>query len=280
MKVGIIGAGTMGQGIAQLCSAYNHDVILYDINRNTLKIALINIEQSLKLSVEKGKIHADEKQRCLNGIKTTTILNVVKADLIIEAATENLPIKQKIFQQLELFNHPKTIFTTNTSSLSIKEIGKLLTIKGRFAGIHFFNPAPQMKLVEIINTPDTDSSTIAFLKAFAIGLNKETVLAKDSPGFIVNRVARLFYLESLKILEESATTVTDIDSILSASGFKMGPFKLMDLIGIDTNHAVSKSIYAGFNNSNKFKPSAIQEEKVKRMELGLKTNIGFYDYKN
>jgi 3-hydroxybutyryl-CoA dehydrogenase len=206
-------------------------------------------------------------------------LTDLRADIIIEAVIENLEVKQKLFADLERVNSTETIFATNTSSISITQIASVLQDPSRFVGLHFFNPAHLMKLVEVISGKQTHPEIARAMMTFSKSLGKTPVEVKDSPGFIVNRVARHFYVESLKIVEEGVSEVEGIDKLLRSSGFKMGPFELMDLIGIDVNFAVTTSVYEGFNRNPKFKPSAIQREKVERGDLGRKTGRGFYNYK-
>jgi len=201
----------------------------------------------------------------------------VKADLVIEAVVENLGVKQDLFREIEKVN-ALAILATNTSSLSVTQIASVLTHPGRCVGLHFFNPAHVMKLVEIIAGASTDQELIPAMIGFSKKLGKTPVVAKDSPGFIVNRVARHYYLESLSLLEENASDVKGIDTLLRSAGFKMGPFELMDLIGIDTNLYVTLSIYHAFLEDPKFRPSGIQQQKVDSGHLGRKTGKGFYDY--
>jgi 3-hydroxybutyryl-CoA dehydrogenase len=277
-SVGIIGSGTMGQGIAQACATAGYSVILFDISPELNTAALGNIQRNLEVLVEKGKLNSDSKRSCIAGIATTTILSEVVADLVIEAVVENIDVKREIFRELEAVNSEGTILVSNTSSLSINEIGLNLKNKTRFGGLHFFNPAPVMKLVEVIRGECTDDAVIDTLKMFCESLQKQPVIVRDSPGFIVNRVARLYYVEALRLAEEGAADFASIDQLMRNTGFKMGPFELMDLIGIDTNLAVTKSIYQAFGNDPKFRPSPIQQEKVDLHQLGRKTGKGFYDY--
>jgi 3-hydroxybutyryl-CoA dehydrogenase len=205
-------------------------------------------------------------------------LEEIKADLIIEAVVEDLTVKQKLFHDLELINSSQTIFCTNTSSLSVTQIFSKGKNQSRCLGVHFFNPAQIMKLVELVAGEKTDIQLLNRVSELLKKLGKTTVRSKDSPGFIVNRVARHFYLESLKILEEGAANVEEVDALMQSVGFKMGPFELMDLIGIDVNLAVSTAVYNGFNKNPKYKPNAIQIQKVKDGLLGRKSGKGFYDY--
>jgi 3-hydroxybutyryl-CoA dehydrogenase len=278
-KIGIVGAGTMGQGIAQVCAQSDYQVLLWDISRELLDHAFVTIEKNLSVAVEKGKLIEDDKVKILSRIKLTEQFSSLQCDLVIEAVVEKLEIKQKLFAQLEEINSGNAVLSTNTSSLSITQIASALKNPGYFIGLHFFNPANLMKLVEIIAGVSTQPDLISVMKEFSIRLGKSAVIAKDSPGFIVNRVARHFYIESLKLLEENVSSVESIDSLLRAAGFKMGPFELMDLIGIDTNFAVTSSVYNGFHQNSKFRPSYIQEQKMQAGHLGRKTGKGFYDYR-
>lgn len=276
--VAVVGAGTMGLGIAQVCAVSGFQTILFDINEAQIKSALFSIEKSLSNSVEKGKLTLKQKSDALSKLSTSLALSELKADLIIEAAVENLGIKQKLFVQLEKVNHGNAILATNTSSISITRVAEVLNDKSKCIGYHFFNPADRMKLVEIISGEFTDPTLVEVLKGFSLLIGKIAVTAKDSPGFIVNRVARHFYVESLKLLEEEVADSAAIDALLRSAGFKMGPFELMDLIGVDTNLAVTTSIYEGFNNDPKFKPSRIQQKLVEQGHFGRKTKKGFYNY--
>lgn len=276
--VGIAGAGTMGQGIAQVCATAGYEVVLYDIAEAQLAHAKNLIQKSLQVAVEKGKLKADESNQVLTRIQFQSDVNQLKADLIIEAALEKLDIKKELFTRLEAINSESCILTTNTSSIPVTQIASALKNPQRFAGLHFFNPAPIMKLVEIISGVNTDAETVDTLKAFCEKLGKTAVLAKDSPGFIVNRVARHYYVEALKLLEENVTDIQTIDALMKASGYKMGPFELMDLIGVDTNFSVTTSIYNAFHQDAKFRPSLIQQQKVDAGHHGRKSGKGFYDY--
>ena len=244
----------MGQGIAQVFASGGFDTLLFDDNAERVTTAIANIEKSLNTLVQKGKISASDKSKTLSRLHPCPSFELVKADLIIEAIVEDLSIKQKLFQALELQNLGSTILCTNTSSLSVSKIFEGCTNQSRCLGVHFFNPAHVMKLVELISGVKTSPHVLAEVANLLKQLGKITVTAKDSPGFIVNRVARPFYLESLKILEEGGSSVEDIDALLRSTGFKMGPFELIDLIGLDVNLAVSQAVYEGFNQNPKYKP--------------------------
>ncbi len=276
--VAVIGAGTMGLGIAQVCASSGFTTLLFDVNKEQLISAVEVIIKNLAQSVAKGKCTEEQKRDTLSRIHTVSEITALKADLVIEAAVEKLEIKQELFSQLEKINEGKTILATNTSSISVTQIFSALRDPVRAIGLHFFNPADRMKLVEIISGAHTDPALVQTMKDFCQQLRKTCVLAKDSPGFIVNRVARHFYVESLKLLEEKTAGVPAIDALLRSAGFKMGPFELMDLIGVDTNLAVTKSVYRGFQQDPKFKPSRIQQQLVDEGHYGRKTGRGFYEY--
>ncbi len=274
--IGIAGSGLMGYGIAIVALQHNFNVVLYDLFPDALKNAENQINSFFQKSLEKGKITQVEIDSF--SILYTSNLNELKADLIIEAILEKLDIKQDLFAKLEEVNNNNTILATNTSSIPITQIASKLKRPENCVGMHFFNPAPLMKLVEVIQGEATSTEISQLIYDLALKMNKTPVFAKDAPGFIVNRVARHFYLESLQILEEGITDVKDIDFLLENSGFKMGAFKLMDLIGIDTNHEVTKSLYNSFFQDAKFRPSRVQQKKVEAGHFGKKTGKGFYNY--
>lgn len=276
--VGVVGAGTMGSGIAQVCAMAGYSTLVFDVNADLLQKALKDIEQNLSVGVEKGKITQDQKQATLASVSIAKSLSDLKVDLIVEAVVERLDIKQQIFSELEKINTEETILSTNTSSIPVTQIARTLTNPSRCVGLHFFNPAHIMRLVEVIAGAKTSLEVIELMKNFALSIKKDPVVAKDSPGFIVNRVARHYYVEALQILEEQVAGLEDIDLLLQSSGFKMGPFRLMDLIGVDTNYSVTSSMYNAFHQNPKFRPSRIQEQKVNAGELGRKSGKGFYDY--
>jgi 3-hydroxybutyryl-CoA dehydrogenase len=275
--VGIAGAGTMGQGIAQLCATSGFDVLMFDAKPDVIQKGISAIEISLQKSVDKNKISSEVKARSLTRIKRCENIHELKGDLIIEAAIEKLDVKRELFQAIEK-NNTGSILTTNTSSISVTQIASGLKHRGGFAGLHFFNPAPIMKLVEVIQGVDTSVETLETLKAFAKKLGKTPVAAKDSAGFIVNRVARHYYVEALKMLEENNSDIQTIDKLLRSSGFKMGAFELMDVIGNDINFAVTSSMFNAFHQDPKFRPSRIQQQKVDAGHLGVKSGKGFYNY--
>ena len=276
--IGIAGAGTMGAGIAQVTAANGYNTILFDVNESMLTKAKSGIEKSLETLVQKGKLTTDNKQEILGRISFTADVKSLVADLIIEAIVERLDIKQQFFNDVAAVNKPETILATNTSSIPVTQIGAKVPNPKRFLGIHFFNPAPIMKLVEIISGVDTDKAIAQQCKTLIESMGKTCVMAADAPGFIVNRVARHYYVEGLKTAEERVADIETIDALMESSGFKMGPFKLMDLIGVDTNFSVTTSIYNLFHQDGKFRPSRIQQQKVDAGHHGRKTGKGFYSY--
>jgi len=274
----VCGAGTMGSGIAQAAASSGFYTILYELNDAVLQKAQSSIEVNLQSLVEKRKITGNAKEETLNNLKFTNNLHDCLGDVIIEAIIEKHEAKISLFNQLAEINHSETVFASNTSSLSITEIAKGVKNPERVIGMHFFNPATIMKLVEIVNTDYTNENTRGIIVELAKMMNKTPVICKDSPGFIVNRVARPYYIESLRLAEENIADFSTIDSIMESTGFKMGPFKLMDLIGNDINYAVSCSVYDQLNKPGRLKPSSIQKEKVEKNELGKKSGKGYYQY--
>ncbi|MCF8428697.1 MAG: 3-hydroxybutyryl-CoA dehydrogenase [Bacteroidia bacterium] len=276
--IAIAGAGTMGAGIAQVTANAGFKTILFDINQTVLDKAKTNIDKGLQFLVDKGKLAAEKKETTLSLLHFTTNINDIIADLIIEAVVERLDIKHDFFNKVAAINAPDCILASNTSSIPITQIAAKIPNPERVIGIHFFNPAPIMKLVEIIIGAQSNKQVALHCKAFIESMGKTCVMAADAPGFIVNRVARNYYVEGLKILEEQVATFEDIDALLESSGFKMGPFKLMDLIGVDTNLSVTTSMYNLFNQDPKFRPNRIQQQKVDAGLYGRKTGKGFYEY--
>ncbi len=276
-KIGVIGAGSMGQGIAQVCANSGYEVLLHDADTKAIEKGIQNIEKNFDQAIAKGKSTREKKQTALSKIRPSSF-EMLKVNVAIEAVVEKLEVKQKIFIELESLNDRDTIFATNTSSLSISKIGSVLNHPERFLGLHFFNPAYLMKLVEVVSGEKTNSSLIASMVDFVKTIEKIPVVVKDSPGFIVNRVARHYYLESLHLLEKDSADIGTIDALLRSAGFRLGPFELMDLIGNDVNLEVSRLMYEAFDKVPRFKPNLIQEEKVRTGQLGRKTRKGYYDY--
>jgi len=277
-KIGVIGAGTMGLGIAQISAMAGFETILFDIDQQMLTKAIQIITSNLDKGIERGKVTAELKTSTLSRIHTANVLNEVVADVVIEAIVEKLKVKQEVFAVLEKVNTEQTILASNTSSIPITQIAASLQHPERFVGMHFFNPAHIMKLVEVISGVSTSDSVAEIIRELAIKLGKVPVMAKDAPGFIVNRVARHYYLEGLKLVEEGVADVQTVDQLLQASGFKMGPFELMDLIGVDTNFSVTTSMFDAFYKESKFRPSRIQQQKVDAGHHGRKSGQGFYKY--
>lgn len=276
--IGIAGAGTMGAGIAQVTAQAGYQTVLFDLNQHVLDKAQAGLDNGLNGLVAKGKMTQADKTTILGRILFTTNVEQLKADLIIEAIIEKLDIKQQLFLQLASINGDQTILATNTSSIPVTQIAAKVPNPSRVLGIHFFNPAPIMKLVEIILGVETDPAIAQQCKTLIEQMGKTCVMAADAPGFIVNRVARHYYVEGLKIAEEKVADIPTIDALMESSGFKMGPFRLMDLIGLDTNFSVTSSIYNLFHQDGKFRPSRIQQQKVDAGHYGRKTGRGFYTY--
>ncbi len=268
----------MGSGIAQIAAQSGFQVIQFDVNEEMLSKSRHSIESSLQKLLEKQKITAQQKENIIQKIVFTNSINECTADIIVEAVIENKETKQQLFDQLSALNKGETIFATNTSSISINELSENKNYAERFAGMHFFNPAQIMKLVEVIRAAKTSEEVIESLIALAKQLGKIAVVCNDAPGFIVNRVARHYYLEAMQLVERGVADIQTIDTVMEASGFKMGPFKLMDLIGIDINYSVSNIVWEALGKPARLKPSIIQKEKVDANEMGRKTGEGFYKY--
>lgn len=274
----ICGAGTMGSGIAQVAAASGFTTILFDVNTTVLEKAEDKLRTDLQKLVEKQKIAAEKKDEILKNIQFTSVIEHCIADVVIEAIIEKPELKIALFNQLSAINPATAIFASNTSSLSITELAQNIINPERFAGLHFFNPAPLMKLVEVVKGEQTSADVINILVKLSRTFGKIPVVCKDSPGFIVNRVARPYYLESLRLVEQEIADFETIDRLLEDKGFKMGPFRLMDLIGNDVNYSVSCSVYEQLKNPVRLKPSPIQKEKVENGALGRKTGKGYYTY--
>ena len=274
----VCGAGTMGSGIAQVSAMAGFATILYDLDKGVLDKARLAIEKNLQTLVDKSKITADDQSGILQRIHFTNDFETCRGDVIIEAIVENYEAKISLFNELATFNSGATIFATNTSSLSVSKIANSTSNAQRVIGMHFFNPAPLMKLVEVVRTESCSEETVQIIVDVANRLGKTAVVCRDSPGFIVNRVARPYYIESLRLVEGGVIDFAMIDALLEATGFRMGPFKLMDLIGNDVNYAVSCSVYEQLNKPDRLRPSPVQKEKVDKGELGKKTGRGYYPY--
>ncbi len=277
-EVCICGAGTMGRGIALAIAGRGVRTILYDLSADMISRCASLIEKELDESLNKKRISLTEKGEILERIQFTTAIKDCRAPLLIEAIIEKTEVKSALFNQLARVNTENTIFATNTSSLSVTAIAEQTSFPERIVGLHFFNPANRMKLLEVIRTKYTPDQCIHRMEAFAGQLGKTAVICHDSPGFIVNHVARPFYLEALRLAEKQIAAPETIDRLMESAGFKMGPFHLMDLIGNDINYSVSSTLYEAMGRPARLKPSGLQEEKLKQGLLGKKTGHGFFQY--
>lgn len=278
--IGVIGAGTMGSGITQVAALAGYTVLLYDIEQSALERGIETIKKNLAKGVEKQKLTAEQSEKAESFIVTTLdFMQLQNSTTVIEAASERLDIKQALFKRLDELLPHESIIATNTSSLSITALGAATKRPDRVIGMHFFNPAHIMKLVEVIKGKETSHTTVSRITSLTKDLGKSPVLASDTPGFIVNRVARPFYGEALRLLGEGVAGIEEIDRIVKKSGgFKMGPFELMDLIGIDVNLSVSQSVYEQYFHEARYRPHPIQQQMVDANLLGRKTGKGFYEY--
>lgn len=276
--IAVCGSGTMGAAIAQVSATAGYYTLLFDTRQEALNKGIAQITKNLHTAAEKGKLEPHKVPEILSRIRTVNDAQDCIAEVIIEAIVESIPAKIALFNQLAEINHSDTIFATNTSSLSVSEIAKGIVNPARVAGMHFFNPAHLMQLVEIVSGKATHESTANALFELAKKMGKTPVHVKDAPGFIVNRVARHYYLEAMQVVEDNVSDMQTADRLLESAGFRMGPFALMDLIGNDVNYAVTQSLYEAFDKAPRFKPGQMQADKVAKGELGRKTGKGFYDY--
>ena len=278
-NMGVIGAGTMGMGIAEVAASHNQQVYLFDLNNDFAHSAKQTMKKRLSSRVKRNKISIEHRQNIIDNI---TIVDDLKSlsdcQLVIEAIVENLKIKQNLFNQLQQICNEDTLFASNTSSISITAIAATLDKPENMIGLHFFNPAPVMKLVEVIAGLRSSKENLDTGIKLCQFWNKIPVLAKSSPGFIVNRVARPFYGEALKMLQEQMASPEMIDTLMQSAGFRMGPFTLMDLIGMDINLSVSETVFKSMYYDPRYRPSLIQQEMVAANLLGKKTGQGFYQY--
>lgn len=280
MNVAVIGSGTMGSGIAQVAATSGCTVKIYDTNEQALQKSKQSLEVTLSKLVEKAKIDENEKNRIQNAISyVNTLQELADSNLVIEAIIENLDIKRKLFSELESLVAPETILASNTSSLSIASIAASCQKPERVIGIHFFNPAPLMQLVEVVPAVQTSEEVLNKSVQIISDWKKVVAVAKDTPGFIVNRVARPFYSESLRIYEEGVADFATIDwSLKTIGNFRMGPFELMDFIGHDVNYVVTETVFTAFYFDPRYKPSFTQKRLLEAGYLGRKSGRGFYDY--
>ncbi len=271
----------MGRGIAASTALAGFEVVLFDLSDSLLQNALVRISKLIERGVELGKTNIQIGAKAKAAIEITTQLeSAVAVDLVIEAVTEDLELKKSLFSQLGSMAPAKTIMASNTSSLSINALAAATNRPDRFVGLHFFNPAHIMKLVEVITIDDTSEQTLRSAIEFTKLLGKTPVLCKDTPAFIVNRISRPFYGEALRLLGEQATEVETIDRLVKSMGFKMGPFELIDLVGSDINLAVTKSVYEQYFYEPKYRPHPIQHQMVASGHLGRKSGRGFYNYQD
>jgi 3-hydroxybutyryl-CoA dehydrogenase len=279
--VGVVGSGTMGAGIAQVAAQSGLNVLMYDIEETALERAINSITHFITRAAEKGQISKDEAAKATGRLRTTTQLKELEhADFVIEAVPEILNLKQDIFGRLDDITDSDIVLATNTSTLSVTQIAAATARPEQVVGMHFFNPAPLMPLVEVIAGSESALEAVNITLNLARQLGKEPVRASDTPGFIVNRVARSFYLEALRLLEQGVTDFETIDRLIKAGGgFAMGPFELMDLIGVDTNYHASKQVYDAYFQEPRFRPSIRQQRMMESGRLGRKTGRGWYDYR-
>jgi len=280
LLVSVIGAGAMGSGIAHVAASNDSAVTIVDSSPQALENSQSKLKSILNRLVEKRKINKEESQHIISNINWSSEMNEISnSNLVIEAIVENMEIKQILFSQMESLVSDDCILATNTSSLSVAGIASVCNNPSRIMGIHFFNPAPLMKLVEVIPTNETDGDLLKEVKSILEGWGKTVVTAKDTPGFIVNRVARPFYGEALKIYEEGIADFATVDwAMKKFGGFRMGPFELMDYIGNDVNYSATKAVYDGTNHDPRYKPSATQKKLMDEGLLGRKSGKGYFDY--
>jgi len=278
-RVGVVGLGAMGAGIAQLAIEAGYETIGREVTEELGTKARDRIAHFLQRKVDKEQITAEVRESALSSLTLTTDLgDFADCDLIVEAIVEDLGPKLELFAELERIVRADTILATNTSALSVTEIAAATSTPERVVGMHFFNPAPLMPLVEVVRAPETDADSVTRATALMERWGKTPVVVADAPGFIVNRVNRPFTIEALRILEAGEAGISDIDAAIRAAGYPMGPFELMDLIGIDVNLAVATAIYEGLGSPDRLRPSPIQERLVEEGRLGRKTGAGFYAY--
>lgn len=280
-KISVIGSGTMGNGIAQTLALYEHDVVLYDINLNNLENANKTIYNSLSRMVNKNLISTNQKEKTIKNINPTTEFNkILDSDLIIEAASENKDLKISLFEKIDNKCSPKTIIASNTSSISITKLAESTKRIDKVIGMHFMNPVPIMKLVEIINSKYTSKETTEKISSLSKKLEKIPLIVNDSPGFISNRILIPMINEAIEALDQKVATVKNIDGIMKLGmGHPMGPLQLADLIGLDVCKSILDVMFEGFKDS-KYKANRLLVKLVEDGKLGMKSGEGFYDYSN
>ncbi len=278
LSVCVCGAGTMGSGIAYTTAANGIYTVLYDLNADSLVAAAMQVRKELQTAVEKKRLNEAESKNIWNRILFTSTLSDCRAEIIIDAIIENTEAKSALFKSLAIYNEADTLFATNTSSLSVALIAEQTPFPEKVIGMHFFNPVTRMKLVEIVKTKYVADDTVKRISDLVMRLKKTAVICQNAPGFIVNHVARPYYLEAMRLLEEGVAEIGSIDKIMQSAGFKMGPFHLMDLIGNDINYAVSCSLYESMGEPTRLQPVSMQEKLVKQGKLGIKTGGGFFQY--
>ena len=277
ITIAVCGAGTMGTGIAQTLICNGFKTIVYEVNQNVLTKSKTSLFATIENLFLKGKMSQQQLNFAKEHIVYTSDLKHIIADIIIEAIVENIDAKTNLFSSLMNINSSETVYASNTSSISINKIAKALNSNSHIVGLHFFNPAPLMKLVEV-KSEYTSVTVVNTMLQLCTQLQKTAVICNDAPGFIVNRVARHYYLQAMSLIEEGKANIDDIDALMEASGFKMGPFKLMDLIGLDINYGVSQIVFNDLGKPERLKPSPLQAQKVTDGKLGKKTGEGFYIY--
>lgn len=280
-KVGVVGAGAMGNGIAQAAAQIGCEVVMRDIETRFVEKGIQSIDKFLSKGVEKGKLEAKEKAAILGRIKGTTDMNQLKdVDFVIEAVIEDLELKKKVFKELDALCRPEVILASNTSSMSITEIASATKRPAKVCGMHFFNPVPLMRLVEVIRGFYTNDETVAVTSSFAKKMGKVTVeVKKDSPGFIVNRIMIPHMIEAIKIVEEGIASIPDVDiAVKNGLNYPMGPFELMDLTGIDIAYFVTEYFYKELNKESKWVSPSLLKSMIRAGRLGRKTGGGWYEY--
>lgn len=274
----VCGAGTMGSGIAQAALTASFRVVLYDVNPQMIEKGKASVLKGIEFLVSKNKLSPEQAAQLNTNILFTSQCSDCVGEVIIEAIIENAAAKQELFNKLAAINSRHAIFATNTSSLSVTELAAGVYNPSRVVGMHFFNPAPVMKLVEVVQSKLSDESAIQTIMEIAKKMGKTPVRCADVPGFIVNRVARHYYLEAMKLIENGLATIESVDEALENAGFKMGPFRLMDMIGMDINFSVSNIVWEALGKPARLTPSPLQKKLVEAGELGRKTGKGFYQY--